>query len=31
MVTDGEKAIPDPTGELHVKVQMLLGGLALSP
>lgn len=29
MVTDGEKAILDPIGELHVKVQMLLGVLAL--
>lgn len=31
MVTDGEKAIPDPIAELYVKVQMLLGVLALSP
>jgi len=31
METDGEKAIPDPVAELHVKVQMLLGVFALSP
>ena len=28
MVTNGEKVIPDPMGELHVKVQMLLRGVS---